>query len=267
MRLLDQWLSEISPSQRILDLGCGAGSLPLQLKGRNVFGVDVDAGALARNPGSCAFAIGDCMPFGDSSFDLVICHHTLEHFDHPAETMGEIKRVLKDDGRLFVSVPDGRSFSDRLYRLLLCGGGHVQQFAFKSIVGEVESNTGLHLAGWKELSSSFIFVDRRNFLASPRGPLPGPLPRRMRWLSVMPGWCFSFARVALNVVSRAIDKCCATKISRYGWELVFGPENVSPVEESGTTKVCMSCGAGLDEVKRIAIIAYRCPYCLTLNYG
>jgi hypothetical protein len=89
----------------------------------------------------------------------------------------------------------------------------------------------------------------------------------MRWLGVLPAWCFSFTRVALNVVSRALDQCFATKFSRYGWEFVFGPEKLSPVEEPGTTKVCMSCGAGLDEVKRVAMVTYRCPYCSTLNFG
>ena len=50
MRLLERWLSELLPTQRILDLGCGAGSLRAQLAGLNVVGVDVDPKELARNP-------------------------------------------------------------------------------------------------------------------------------------------------------------------------------------------------------------------------
>ena len=51
MRLLERWLSELSPLQRILDLGCGAGSLRTQLAGMNVTGVDIDPeGARAQRP-------------------------------------------------------------------------------------------------------------------------------------------------------------------------------------------------------------------------
>jgi SAM-dependent methyltransferase len=172
MRLLDRWLNGLAPSARVLDLGCGAGSLRIQLAGLNVVGVDVDANEFPRSSNHfSAHALSHQLPFADQSFDLVVCNHSLEHILETQATVIEIHRVLKHGGRLFVTVPDGKSFSDRLYRLLFCGGGHLQRFTFESIICEIESSTQLHLAGWKELSSSFIFVDRRNFLPAPLGPL------------------------------------------------------------------------------------------------
>jgi SAM-dependent methyltransferase len=269
MRLLETWLSELSPAHRILDLGCGGGSLRAQLTGLRVTGVDVDPNELAHNRAlSSVCAQSHCLPFAGMSFDLVICHHSLEHFHDAAAAIAEIRRVLKPRGRLFVSVPDGGSFSDRLYRLLLCGGGHFQRFSFESVVGAVEQGTGLHLAGWRELFTSFIYMDRRNFVPAPRGRLPGPLPRRMRWLGHLPSWCFAAARLFLNLGSRLFDGCFSTRLSRYGWALAFGPDAQPPEVEPGCWNVCMSCGSALDGARaaRIAGLLYRCPYCSTLNF-
>ena len=45
--------------------------------------------------------------------DVVICHHTLEHVPNPSETLGEIRRLMKDSGRLLLVVPYER---ERRYR-------------------------------------------------------------------------------------------------------------------------------------------------------
>ena len=268
MRLLESWLGELTPSDRVLDLGCGAGSLQAQLAGLRVIGVDVDPKELARNRALASVcAESHTLPFAGRSFDLVICHHSLEHFRDAARVVREIRRVLKPQGRLFVSVPDGQSFSDRLYRLLLFGGGHFQRFSFAGVVGAIESDTGLHLAGWRELFTSFIFVDKRNFMTAPRGRLSGPLPRRVRWLGHLPGWLFNAARLLLNLGSRLADRCFSTGLSRYGWALAFGPDAKPPETEAGSINVCMSCGSALDgaRAERIAGVLYRCPYCAKLN--
>jgi SAM-dependent methyltransferase len=269
MRMLERWLEEFPPSQRILDLGCGAGSLPAQLAALNVTGVDVDATTLGNNARfPCACADSHRLPFAGSSFDLVICHHSLEHFHDASGTIQEIRRVLRPEGRLFVTVPDGRSFSDRLYRLLLCGGGHLQRFTFENITVQIEAGTQLHLAGWKELATSFIFVKKRNFVPAPQGSLPGPLPRRMRWLGMLPSWVFSGLRILLNLATRWTDRCFSTRLSRYGWALAFTPDKRSPQEEPESLNVCMFCGAGFDEepAARVARWFYRCPYCAGVNY-
>jgi SAM-dependent methyltransferase len=269
MLLLESWLTELTPAQRILDLGCGAGSLRAQLAGLNVTGVDVDPKELARNTdlsGVCAES--HRLPFASGSFDLVISHHSLEHFPDAVGAIREIRRVLKPQGRLFVSVPDGWSFSDRLYQLLLCGGGHVQRFSFEGVVGAIESGTGLHLAGWRELYTSFLFVDKLNFVPAPRGRLPGPFPRRVRWLGHFPAWCFSAARILLNLGSRLSDYCLPTRLSRYGWALAFGPEATPPVREPGCWNVCMACGSAVAQARaeRAGVLRYRCPYCSSLNF-
>jgi len=45
------------------------------------------------------------LAFQDGSFDQAIISHVIEHFEDPTQLIDEIKRVLKDDGTIIVSVP------------------------------------------------------------------------------------------------------------------------------------------------------------------
>ena len=47
---------------------------------------------------------GEVLPFDDGSFDLVISHDVFEHLRAPAETVGEVRRVLADGGELVCTI-------------------------------------------------------------------------------------------------------------------------------------------------------------------
>ncbi len=49
--------------------------------------------------------VADIKTVPDVSIDTIICHHVLEHTLNPTKILGEIKRMLKDDGRLVLIVP------------------------------------------------------------------------------------------------------------------------------------------------------------------
>ncbi len=51
------------------------------------------------------FADAASLPFGDSSFDAVICLEVLEHVPVPATVLGEIARVMKPGGAAWISMP------------------------------------------------------------------------------------------------------------------------------------------------------------------
>jgi SAM-dependent methyltransferase len=208
------------------------------------------------------------MPFKSQAFDLIICHHSLEHFPDADAVIKEIARVLKPTGRLFVSVPDGRSFSDGLYRLLLAGGGHLQKYTFDDLVGRVESRTGLRLVAWKRLYTSFIYLEKRNFVPAPLGALPGPLPRRMRWVGLLPSGLITAIKVCLNVATRLSDRYARSNLSTYGWAFAFDASGGNPVEERSTRNVCMACGHGF-EVGELTAFGfsqmYTCARCGALN--
>lgn len=107
----------------VLDAGCGGGGMPLSLaeEAHRVVGIDLvdrfrDAGVrLARERRAAnlhfARADGQRLPFGDRSFDLVLSHAVIEHVPDAALYLRECARVLKPDGRLYLSTAPYLSFA------------------------------------------------------------------------------------------------------------------------------------------------------------
>ena len=101
--------------QRILDIGCGTGSLPVQIvatvPGTEVTGLDPDPKALARGAQKAAAAgvdvgwregFGDELPFADASFDRVVSSFMFHHLDREVKRgmLREARRVLVPGGEL-----------------------------------------------------------------------------------------------------------------------------------------------------------------------
>ena len=57
------------------------------------------------------------LPVGDGEYDCVVCLELLEHLPAPLTLLGELRRVLRAEGRLVVSVPNPYSWVE-LYREL-----------------------------------------------------------------------------------------------------------------------------------------------------
>lgn len=107
--------AQIKPGLRVLDIGCGTGSLAAMIKKMHpdaeVFGIDPDPAALAvaeRKAKRRGLAIefdrgfADHMPYADASFDRVFSSFMFHHLgaDEKASTLAEIRRVLKPGGSL-----------------------------------------------------------------------------------------------------------------------------------------------------------------------
>ena len=145
----------ISPTDTILDIGCGSGRHACRVfafEKVTVIGVDASfndvqeaRGRLmyheaigAHCGGSWGCATGNilCLPFPDASFDLVICSEVMEHIPDDAQAAEEIFRVLKPGGSLVVSVP--RYFPEKICWKLSseyysANGGHVRIYKKQEI--------------------------------------------------------------------------------------------------------------------------------------
>lgn len=93
----------------VLDVGAGAGNMAHHLAhyGR-VIGLDSNPRPLgvARDRGLEALqSLGDHMPFGNDTFDLVALLDTVEHIPDDMAVFGEALRILKPGGKLMVTVP------------------------------------------------------------------------------------------------------------------------------------------------------------------
>ena len=113
--LLEQ--AQISKGNRVLDVGCGTGTLALMTKRLHpeaqVAGIDADAKILgiardkAANAGiKLTFDQGmaDQLPYADSSFDRVLSSLFLHHLttENKLHTLREVFRVLRTGGRFDV---------------------------------------------------------------------------------------------------------------------------------------------------------------------
>ncbi len=110
----------ISPSARVLDLGCGNGRflLPLSRKYESL-GTDVSLTAVKRaqtyisknnidDEKKVELLVSSitCLPFSDDSFDAVICFGVLQHLleTERKEAISEIKRVMRSGAVLVIEV-------------------------------------------------------------------------------------------------------------------------------------------------------------------
>lgn len=88
----------------ILDLGCGTGFITEKLG--NAIGVDYSFGMLELCPNDLIAVCADIsnLPFKDSSFDFVFSLTALQDLNDCKSAVLEIKRVLKPNGRILLSV-------------------------------------------------------------------------------------------------------------------------------------------------------------------
>ncbi|MFJ1752158.1 methyltransferase domain-containing protein [Kitasatospora sp. NPDC088134] len=114
-------LPELRPGQRVLDVGCGPGTITADLaelvgpQGR-VIGIDPSAEVLAQAAGLAAergldqlsFEAADVyrLPYADASFDVVHAHQVLQHLADPVAALREMRRVTAPGGVVAVRDAD-----------------------------------------------------------------------------------------------------------------------------------------------------------------
>lgn len=98
-------LKEYIKEGDLVDLGCGDGAAYDHLKGFNYLGVDINQEKLNDNPGKTQLAeMGEFLS-NSSDFDVIFCHHALEHTPNPTEILALIGVRLKQGGYSYIEVP------------------------------------------------------------------------------------------------------------------------------------------------------------------
>lgn len=115
-RVLGGLLGDLSQlrDRQVADVGCGTGrrSLPLGQAGAQVTALDFSAGMLAHAQRKAdglpvRFLVHDLtqpLPLPDASFDLVLNCLVLEHIADVDRFIGELARVCRRDGAVWISV-------------------------------------------------------------------------------------------------------------------------------------------------------------------
>ena len=147
-----QLLPYLKPGLRVLDFGCGPGTISVGLaravEPGEVHGIDIEesqidlarSAAEAGGHGNVTFHVGSVteLTFEDNSFDVAQCHAVLMHVPDTTAALAEVKRVLKPGGiiasrEMIVASSFMEPTSDSLRfgwgvfaRLLAGNGGHPQ---------------------------------------------------------------------------------------------------------------------------------------------
>ena len=115
-RLIQQ--AHIQPGQRVLDLGCGTGTLTLLVKQHHpdsdVLGIDGDPAILAQARAKSLAARANVtftqgmafsLPYPDNSFDRILSSLVFHHLtrEHKRRAIAEIYRVLRPGGEVHIA--------------------------------------------------------------------------------------------------------------------------------------------------------------------
>ena len=145
-------LERLEPGMRVLDFGCGPGSISVGIAEAvapgELHGIDMEESqiAMARDAatagghGNATFHVGDItdMPFDDGYFDAAHCHAVLMHVPDTAAALAEVRRVLKPGGIIAAremitdscflepTPPEVHAAWTGFAKLLAANGGHPQ---------------------------------------------------------------------------------------------------------------------------------------------
>jgi SAM-dependent methyltransferase len=144
-------LPYLTQTARVLDVGCGPGTITADMAGRvgSIIGIDAAADVVAKAKELGVDArVGNAyaLDFADGSFDVVHSHQTLQHLARPVDALREMRRVLAPGGVVGVRdvdyagtvifpLTDGLALWEQLYQRVHSSNGG-------------EPNAGRRLKSW-----------------------------------------------------------------------------------------------------------------------
>ncbi len=160
--------------KKILDAGCGDGRFLGELRDKgvaNIYGIDYSERAVSFAKimvSEAEVRTGDLfsLPYEDDFFDVIFMIEVLEHIqlDKVENMLKELKRVLKKDGEMIITVPSNLQPVDKK---------HYQHFSEESLnkalvpFFEIKNILGQDKAGFSLLKSLYKLLDNRYWLLRP----------------------------------------------------------------------------------------------------
>jgi 2-polyprenyl-3-methyl-5-hydroxy-6-metoxy-1,4-benzoquinol methylase len=113
IKTISDMVSRVGSGLRVLDVGCGDGSVsePIWKMGHDVTSVElpkIAAIAFKRRVSSVVAGDAEQLAFAANSFDVVLASEVLEHLWNPHSFFDEAYRVLRAKGHLIIETPEGR---------------------------------------------------------------------------------------------------------------------------------------------------------------
>lgn len=105
-------------SSRILDIGCGVGTLLVRLKEfgfSDLIGIDPFISADIIYPNGVKIWKKDIYGCIGQQYDCIMLHHSFEHMTEPENVFSKLKDMLSDKGRILIRIPLCDSYAWRKY--------------------------------------------------------------------------------------------------------------------------------------------------------
>ena len=159
-KILDKQID--NKDRKILEIGSGTGrfciALAQKYPEKEILGIDYtqesialsQAGAAARKLNNVQFQKADLfhLPFKDNSFDFVFENGVIEHFTNYQEALREMKRVVKNGGKIAINVNNWYCFPKTLEKKLL---GKAYPFGYEKSFKHKEVAKAFKQLGLKEI--------------------------------------------------------------------------------------------------------------------
>lgn len=152
-------------NKKILDIGCNIGiTLSFLDQSNELHGIEIDSYCVKEakklNPYANFFQGSmEKLPYDDKSMDIVIMMNVLPYYDfyideHSknqfiSDTLNEVHRVLKDDGVLYFTTPNGESIHYKGAKATL-----------ENVVNTLK-NFNADIKGWNDIKPIFPFLSKR----------------------------------------------------------------------------------------------------------
>lgn len=220
------------PGAKLLDIGCGFKPW------RELFpdgaaeytGMDFDREASEADVAGRA----EALPFGDSSFDAVICSEVLEHVWDLGKALSELRRVAKDGALLYVTAPflfpvhglpdDYRRLTRRFYQ---------ETFRGDEILWLEESNS----------SAAMLFLSVNFFLESTPFSALGPLKLPIYAI-------FSAAALLADAVTEALLAVAGERFRQAFYLMPAGYSLVVRLEKGGAAQAAGNSASSFSQESR-----------------
>lgn len=188
IRELKKVLSRMKENSKILDIGCGVGTLAFYLasKGFSVTGIDVSSRAIQiakiyldkSGLKKVKFSEGDVQKVKlNTKYDLIVCTEVIEHLENDDKMLETIFSLLNHNGKLLLSTP---SLNAPLFKIGLLRNfdrevGHLRRYKMEDLIHKLQHH-GFRILNQSNnesvLRNSLFTIKHLGILIRPiKGPL------------------------------------------------------------------------------------------------
>ena len=112
IQIISDMVTRLGNGLNVLDVGGGDGAIGKHIWKMGNYVTSIDLPTVATQVHGCQGLLavaGDAeqLPFASNTFDLVLASEIVEHLWNPHKFLDEAYRILKADGHLIISTPDG----------------------------------------------------------------------------------------------------------------------------------------------------------------